>query len=163
MTEESKASNVRISDRHCFIGKRTLFHIIADRDAFIGASDDWVDGKEVRFLGFTREDWTYAGAPKHYLGYNHRCPHPDLLIFCGMAGVVEHWRREAASQYEGEHGPVPAFWDMPDLEAQWKLANPDIVAAREAQEGKRVRERNEKDEFWERVTARRDDKEASGS
>ena len=117
---------------HWMATARILLRVAADRETFIAAPDGRLNGKELRFLGFTRQDWIYAGAPKHYLGYNHECPHPHLLILCGMEEAVDRWRREAASQYEGEYGPVPEFWDMPDLVAEWERANPEIAALRGA-------------------------------
>jgi len=122
-------TNIPIMGRHRMAAARIPFRVAADREAFIVAANDGVLGKEPRFLGFTRTDWIYAGAPKHYLGYNHECPHPDLLILCGMGEAVDSWRREAASQYEGEHGPVPEFWNMPDLVAEWERLNPELAAA----------------------------------
>ena len=130
--EESWPADVLAKDRLRVFGAGIAARIAADRDALIAARHDRSGGKEPRFLGFTRADWIHAGAPTHYLGYNHQCPHPDLLILCRMVAVVDRWRREAASRYEGEHGPVPEFWNMPDLVAEWECANPAIAAARDA-------------------------------
>jgi hypothetical protein len=150
MTKEALPTDVLTTGQLLLTDGLVPPHIIADRHAFLAAPDDWVDVKELRFLGFTRTEWTYTGAPQHYLGFNHRCPHPDLLILCGMVEAVDRWRREAASQYEGEHGPVPDFWAMPDLTAQWEHMNPYIVAARAAQAAKRQRDGNENHVAWQR-------------
>ena len=133
MTVDAIPTDVLTTGQHRQTDSPVPRRIIADRHAFIAAPNDWADVKELRFLGFTRMEWIYSGAPRHYLGYNHVCPHPDLLIVSGMVEAVERWRREAASEYEGDHGPVPAFWAMPDLIAQWELMNPDIVTARAVQ------------------------------
>jgi hypothetical protein len=157
MTEEAMPDDDLPAGQHAPNGGPIPPRIVADRHTFITAPNDWVDLKELKFLGFTRIEWIYAGAPLHYLGYNNLCPHPDLLILCGMAEAVERWRREAASEYEGEHGPIPEFWNMPDLIARWELMNPDIVAAHAAHEAKREREQNEENASWQREIVLRDE------
>jgi hypothetical protein len=134
-----------------------------ERDAFISAPNDRVNGKERRFLGFTQAEWVYAGTPKHDLGYYHMSLHPDLLVLGGMAEAVERWRREAASQYEGEHGPVPRFWNMPDLVGQWELMNPDFAAAHTAYTAMRERDHDENHPSWQRKTASDGQRAASGT
>jgi hypothetical protein len=105
MTEEAVPTDVLADDQHRVTDVPGLSRIIADRHAFIAAPHDWVDLKELTFLGFTRAEWIRAGAPTHYPGTNYRCLHADLLILCGMLEAVERWRREAASQCDGESGP----------------------------------------------------------
>jgi len=162
MTKQSRLPTVFANGDHRPSAVHTSLRIAADRDAFIAAPDDSFGGRELRFLGFTRADWMYAGAPKHYLGYNHESPHPDLLFLCGMAQAVDRWRRAAASQYEGEHGPIPEFWNMPDLVAQWELANPGRVTARKAHAAEREHKLDQTHLTEQPGMARRNGKAVSG-
>jgi hypothetical protein len=84
-----------------------------------------------------------AGAPDDatstFFTIDPRFPPRALLDLCGMNSAVEARRHALATvegYYDGEGGPVPDWWNMPDFIAQWERDNPGIVAERKA-EGER--------------------------
>jgi hypothetical protein len=52
-----------------------------------------------------------------------------------MSEAVEEWRRDRAGQglFDGEFGPVPTWWNLPDLITEWELANPELAVARKVE------------------------------